>query len=327
MTPGPPSVRAARLALAASAVLWSLSSGFVRLLKVPTALGLDDPPLSPLQVAVFRGLFAGLVLVPFLRRRDVRVRPRMLAMVGCFGLMSGLYLSALSLGPAANAILLQNTAPFWVYLIGVYLLGGPPDRRSWRAILLAMAGAVVMVAGNWPRGLPPEQSAARAQILLMACGSGVTYAGVILFLRSLRDESSAWLTVWNLIGSAGLLLAFVAVVNGPAATVEFLATPTVRQLAFLAVFGAVQMALPYLLFARGLRTVGPQEAGLITLLEPVLNPVWAFLLSPETDTPTPWTVAGGAVLLAALGWRYRPRSRNGSTPAAPSSAGSTPSPG
>jgi drug/metabolite transporter (DMT)-like permease len=307
MTARPPTVKAARLALVAAAVLWSTSSGFVRLLRDPSALGLNDPPLTPLQVAVFRGLFAGLAFVPLLRRADVRVRPRMLLMVGCFGLMSGLYLSALSLGPAANAILLQNTAPFWVYLIGVYLLGEPADRWNWRAILLAMAGAAVMVTGNWPRGLPPDESAAQSRVLLMACGSGVAYAGVILFLRSLRAESSVWLTVWNLIGSACLLLGFITLTRGQAATMEMLSAPTARQLAFLAVFGVVQMALPYLLFAYGLRTVGPQEAGLITLLEPVLNPVWAYLLSPDTDTPTMWTAAGGAVLLAALGWRYRPR--------------------
>lgn len=300
----PAELRVARLSLVVAALLWSLSSGFVRVLRDPTPLGLDQPPLTPVQTAVFRGLFAGLVMLPFVRRRDVRVRPSMLAMVGCFGVMSGLYLSALSLGPAANAILLQNTAPFWVYLIGVHLLGQPADRRSWRAVLVAMGGAGVMLAGNWPRGLPADQAAAQAEVMLMAVGSGVAYAGVILFLRALRDESSAWLTAWNLLGSGLLLLLFVAAARGPAAALDLLARPTAGQLAFLALFGGLQMALPYLLFARGLKAVGPQEAGLITLLEPVLNPLWAYLLSPDTDTPTRWTVGGGAVMLFALGWRY-----------------------
>lgn len=297
-------VRTARLSLAAAAMLWSLSSVFVRVLKVPTALGLDQPGLTPVQVAVFRGFFAGLVMLPFVRPADMRVRPRMLLMVGCFGAMSGLYLSALSLGPAANAILLQNTAPFWVYLIGVYMLGHPADRRSWRSIRVAMGGAALMVGGNWPRGLGPDETAAQSQILLMAVGSGLFYAGVILFLRSLRDESAAWLTAWNLLGSTGLLLGFVVAMHGMDAARQLLTTPTSGQVAWLAVFGITQMALPYLLFARGLKVVGPQEAGLITLLEPVFNPLWAYLLSPATDTPTVWTMVGGSVLLGALGWRY-----------------------
>lgn len=110
-----------------AAVLWSVSSVFLRVLGEPLGLGLDDPPLSPLLVAFYRGLFAGLALTPFLKRADVRFRPAMLGMVLCFGVMSGLYLSSLGLGNAANAILLQNTAPFWVYLAAA---GTPVDQTS-----------------------------------------------------------------------------------------------------------------------------------------------------------------------------------------------------
>jgi drug/metabolite transporter (DMT)-like permease len=77
----------------------------------------------------------------------------------------------------------------------------------------------------------------------------------------------------------------------------------------LLVFGSVQLAAPYWLFARSLRAVSPQEAGIITLLEPVLNPVWAYLIAPHKDTPTVWTVTGGLLLLVALGWRYLPVKR------------------
>ena len=69
------------------------------------------------------------------------------------------------------------------------------------------------------------------------------------------------------------------------------------------------MAIPYWLFARGLKHVSAQEAGIITLLEPVLNPVWAYLLDPVRDTPTVWTVIGGGTLLGALALKYVPRKR------------------
>ena len=81
----------------------------------------------------------------------------------------------------------------------------------------------------------------------------------------------------------------------------------VLQVAILLfLFGSVQMGLPYFLFARGLRTVSPQEAGAITLLEPLLNPLWAYLISPETDTPPPTTWVGGVLILGALAYRYLP---------------------
>ena len=64
------------------------------------------------------------------RRRDVRFRPLMPVMVGLFAAMNALFISAMALGTAANAILLQNTAPFFVYVVSVFVLGEPADRRS-----------------------------------------------------------------------------------------------------------------------------------------------------------------------------------------------------
>ena len=49
----------------------------------------------------------------------------------------------------------------------------------------------------------------------------------------------------------------------------------------LLAFGVVQMALPYMLFARGLREIGTAEAGLIGLIEPILNPIWVVLAVGE----------------------------------------------
>jgi drug/metabolite transporter (DMT)-like permease len=117
------------------------------------------------------------------------------------------------------------------------------------------------------------------------------------------------LTALNMLGSGLLLVVFVLQSRGWAETAEWLSAPTWRQLAFIAVFGTLQMATPYWLFTRGLRAVTPQEAGVITLLEPVLNPVWAYMIAPDRETPTPWTLAGGGVLLAALAWRYWPTRR------------------
>lgn len=300
------SPRTARLLLVLAAVLWSAGSFFMRVLREPTSFHLNDPVLTPVQIAFWRGLFASLVLLPLVRPSAIRFRPPMIGMVACFSVMSGLYLSALGLGPAANAILLQNTAPVWVYLIGVYLLKHTADARALRSTLLAMVGAGIIVAGNWPRDLPPDEQRSQITILLMAAGSGVMYSGVVLFLGHLKSESPAFLMVLNLIGSAVVLAHFVLINSGWGSFVEWVCAPTAGQLVFLAVFGAVQMAVPYWLFARGLKSVSAQEAAVITLLEPVLNPIWAYLIAPDKEVPTAWTMVGGLVLLAALAWRYMP---------------------
>jgi drug/metabolite transporter, DME family len=55
--------------------------------------------------------------------------------------------------------------------------------------------------------------------------------------------------------------------------------------------------------------VSAQEAGTLTLLEPLLNPLWAYLVSPATEVPHPLTFVGGAIILGALAWRYWPSRR------------------
>src|SRR5262249_37908214 len=118
-----PTLASGRLCILAAAVLWSLGGAFNKVLTKPTVFGLSVPEIEawslggkdlPIQIAFYRALFAGLVLVPTLRRGDIQFRPMMLAMVICFALMNLTYISAQALGTAANAILLQNSASLWM---------------------------------------------------------------------------------------------------------------------------------------------------------------------------------------------------------------------
>ena len=278
-----------RLCIVLAAVLWSTSGAFTKVLTQPTGLGLDTPRPDGLQVAFFRVFFAGLVLLPLVRRIDVAFRPAMIPTAVSFAAMNALFVSALAAGSAANAILLQYTAPMWMYAVSVWGLGEPVDRRGAVSLAVGMAGVGLIVAGGWGAG--------NLGVIAIALGSGVAYAGVLIGLRVLRGLSSRWLTVCNHLFAAAALLPFVA----------HLPAPTVPQLGVLFLYGTLQMGLPYWLVARGLRRVSPQEAGTITLIEPLLNPVWAYLASPGSETPTVWTVGGGCCILGALAYRYWPR--------------------
>jgi drug/metabolite transporter (DMT)-like permease len=77
--------------------------------------------------------------------------------------------------------------------------------------------------------------------------------------------------------------------------------PRPLDLALILYLGIFQLGLAYALFARGLRDVPAVEASLLVLLEPVLNPIWTFLLAGER--PGPWALAGGALILGATVWR------------------------
>jgi DME family drug/metabolite transporter len=293
-----PSLAQGRLLVALAAILWSTSGAFTKLLTKDTVLHLNEPELPGLLIAFYRALFAGLALLPALRPRDISFRWAMVVTALCFATMNALYVVAMAMGSAANAVLLQYTAPMWMYVASVFWLGEPADRRSSVALLAGLLGIGIIIYGGW--------EAAQLPVIAIALGSGVTYAGVILGLRVLRGASPRWLTIINHLTGALVLLPFI--------WFAVKATPTLSQLGLLFVFGAGQMALPYWLVARGLRVVSPQETGTITLLEPLLNPLWAYLVSPESEKPTFYTLLGGACIIGALAWRYWPWRRQGERP-------------
>jgi drug/metabolite transporter (DMT)-like permease len=210
----------------------------------------------------------------------------MLPMVMCFAVMNAAFVFAMTLGTAANAIVLQYTAPMWMYLGCIWLLGETSDRRSLVAFGIGLIGICVIVTGGWDAKQFP---AVRLGLL-----AGLTYAGIMLCLRVLKDASSRWLTTINHLFSAVVLIPWI----------YDLPWPTGPQLVLLVLFGAVQMALPYYLVARGVQSISPQEAGTITLAEPLLNPVWAYLISGEQ--PHGYSIVGGAFILGGLAWRYWP---------------------
>jgi len=134
--------------------------------------------------------------------------------------------------------------------------------------------------------------------ILLGLASGITYAAVIVGLRRFRDVDPIWLTAFVNLAGAGFLGAWIILTVGP------LPLPAGRVWPLLIAFGVVQMAFPYVLFARGLQTIRASEAALITLLEPALNPLWVWLRHDER--PAGGTIIGGMFLLGGVAIRYAP---------------------
>jgi DME family drug/metabolite transporter len=290
MTPSP-SPREGRLLIAAAACLWSLNGLFMKLLTQPNVLGLGEPPVSISTIAFSRVFIAALVMAPLVPWRNLRWRPAMGAMAICFAVLNLLFVWALGRGTAANALVLQYTAPVWILLIGYMAFGERPGRLDTVALAIAMAGLAVIVGNAL---LAPTWS--EVFTVVIGIGSGVAYGAVVICLRYLRSEPGAWLTFQNFAAAALAAL--------PLAWHE--AWPRWDQAVTLALFGAVQLGFPYLLMSKGLRSVSSQEAAMICLLEPLLSPAWAYLVSGEV--PETATFVGGALILGALVFRYWPRS-------------------
>jgi len=280
ISPGRSSGRGRGYVLAAG-VFWSLSGVITKSL-----------PPDPLTIAFYRGLFAGLALLPFVPPGRWVFRPVMIPLGLVFGAMTGLYLGAVKITTAANAIYLQYTATFWVVPLGLIFLGERPDRRARVGIALAMLGIAVIVGWGYDGG-PDEWKG-----IILGLASGLGFAVIATGMRGLRDLDPVWLsTVYNLFGAIALGM-WIALSGGG------IARPTAVQGAVLLAFGAIQMALPYILFARGLREVGTAEAGLIALVEPILNPILVVLAVGEK--PAIPTLIGGLLLLSGVAYRYWP---------------------
>lgn len=281
-----PSLLVARLLVLTAAILWSTSGLFA---KAPYFAGWPGPLL-----AFWRAAFACLVLIPLVRRPQWTWR--LLPAVATFALMNYTYLSAMASaakGAAANAIWLQSTAPVWVLLAGVFLFRERAILRDWLLVALCVAGISVILAN----GLGSDSREA----VLFGIASGVFYAGVVLSLRQLRDLESAWIVALNHLVTAIVLVPYLFDWQGGSLTLnEF--WPRGVQWPLLMGFGILQMGLPYVLFARSLKTIPGHQASGIGLVEPLLMPLWVWLA--WNDAPTWWTLTGGGLIFVGLVLRY-----------------------
>jgi len=266
-----PGAVSSRLQILLAAVLWSTAGAAIK------SCGLDG-----WQIASGRSLVAGLfllLLVPEARRRPSR-RTWLVAVAYAFTVV--LFVLATKLTTAANAIFIQDTAPLWVLLLSPWLLAERPTRSELLAVPVYAIGLGLFFLD--------ELSAGQLAGNLVALASGVAFGLSIIGLRLVRHDGPAALVLGNLVAAAAAL---PIALSGPA--------PTPLDLALVGYLGVFQLGLSYLVFSRGLLGTPAVEASLLVLLEPVLNPIWTFLVAGER--PGPWAIAGGAIVLAATAWR------------------------
>lgn len=274
--------------LLGAAVGWSLSGALIKLVFA----GGQGP--NGVVIAFYRSLFAGLCVLPLARgkfhtlRSDTgssfffRIRPAALGCVIFFTLMTGMFVVANTMTESSNVIILQYTSTFWIFCLSPILLGERPSGRDRWILALAMVGIAVIFGGHISGDVTG---------LLIALGSGLFFGLLTIMLRIMRDADSAAVTVFNMLGSALLLLPVVLFLG--------VGHLSARTWILLLVLGVVQFGLPYYLYSLALTRVRAYHAGLLTLTEPILNPVWTFLAVGEV-VPFATKVGGGVILLALL---------------------------
>ena len=206
-----------------------------------------------------------------------------------------LFVLANRLTTAANTIYLQSTAPLYLLVLSPWLLKEPIRRQDLGFMAAVALGlALFFVSDEAPVASAPDPIRGN----LLALISGFCWAVTVCGLRWLGSgEGRRGSAVAAVV--SGNITAFLAAL--PMALP--LGTHAATDWAVVIYLGVFQIAVAYVLVTSALTHIPALEASLILLIEPVLNPVWAWLFQGER--PGPWPVLGGAIILGATalkGW-------------------------
>ncbi len=272
--PGPlvQSFRGKQLVVLA-AVLWSSAGVFIKSLDLP-----------PVTISFYRFLFAALFFLLFLRRSRLVFNGNILISVATYVAATGTFVVANKLTTAANAIVLQYTAPIYIYVLAAMLFKERITVGNLLTLCGGMAGIGIIFIGTVGN---PEMEG-----VLVALLSGFVFGLYIVNLRFIQGVSPIYLVFVNNLG--GVLVFY------PLASEHLIISQS--QLLALMAMGVFQFGAAYFVFSKGLERISLQEASLLLLLEPVLNPLWVKIVVGEF--PSLATLIGGAVIIASLAIKY-----------------------
>ena len=264
------------LMTAVAPLCWSIGGLGIRMVNVP-----------PWGIVFWRSMFMGLTILGFLIIRDRKRTFQTFKKIGVPGLAAGaflaiaftLYVLAVSYTSVANALVLQGTSSLFAALFGWLILHEYARAKTWTAIIVTMAGVIIMVS----------DSLATGKFLgdILGLGIAIALAGNIVVVRATREV--------DMIPAACLGGFFSASIAIPMMNTL---TITTHDLGVLAVLGSIQLGLGFCLFTAGSRNLPPAQTGLLTSLDTVLGTLWVWLFIGEQ--PTIKELIGGAIIIITL---------------------------
>ena len=254
------------------AALWSIAGIFIKLI-----------PWSPFAISSLRSLFAGLTLFVYIKLKHYKiVFNRKTLLSGMFmGLVYTAFVLSNKLTTAANAIVLQFTAPLFIVIFSAVLFKQKIRRNDLIAVLCTMVGIAMFFLDKLETGYLAGNCVAILAGALMAC---------------------MYMTIGNMNGEerfsailAGQILAFLI---GLPAVITTHPTFSAAPVAFIIILGVFQLGIPYILYAKASEYCPPLACSLLGAVEPLLNPVWVFLFDGEK--PGFYALIGAVIVIASV---------------------------
>lgn len=251
-----------------TALLWSTGGLLIKFI-----------PGNPVMINGTRSLIAFLFFCIYRKNVKIKVNKTIVMAAICLVMTNMLYVIANKLTTAANAIVLQYTAPIFVLIWYSIYRKELPNKKQCLVVVMAFAGMILFFLDQLDGG----------QFLgnIIAIGAGLCFSGVF-FLNSLPEASSEDSSMIAFASSFVISIPFLSDVKAL----------DVTAIVALFVLGIFQVGLAYVLYAKGAKLTSPVSASLIGLFEAVLNPVWVFLAFGEKVGK--FALIGAVVILAAV---------------------------
>ena len=228
-----------------------------------------------------RSLVAAAVLWAYLRRPNFTWSRAQVGGAIMYALMIITFVQATKWTTAANAIFLQYTAPLWVALLGIWLLGERPKRSDWITLIAVAIGLLFFFGGELTR--------AGYWGNILAIFSGFCAALFLIALRAQKDGSPTETVLLGNLIAAAIGLPFILFSDQPV---------NAREIGIILFLGVFQLGLPFILITLAIKQLSALEAILIQSLEPILVPIWVYVFIGEK--PAPSALLGAVIVITAV---------------------------
>lgn len=256
--------------VALAALMWSMAGLLTKYV-----------PWQPLSIACVRSVTAALTVGIIRRKFFVKINRATLLAGLCLFATTVLFICSNKLTTAANAVVLQFSSPVYVILGTAILNRKRPRAAELLAVALTIGGVALFFLDHLGQGHLAGD--------LMALLAGVTFAGVFFFncLPGASPMDGCFL------GCALSIVFLPALLTDPSVR-----TGGWKPWVVVLILGVFQLGIAYMAFAKGIQSTGAVTSSIICGIEPILNPIWVFLVLGER--PGNLAIVGAAVVILTI---------------------------
>lgn len=276
--------RKAMLLMVLTACMWSIGGIFIKLIS-----------WSPFLIAGVRSLISGSIMAGYMKSTHVKYklnRYSLLAGIG-LGFSATLFTIANKLTTAANAIVLQYTAPVFILILSAVLFRQKMKKVEVGVVLITLAGMVLFFLDQ----LSPGNVLGNFVGIL----AGIFLALMFVMVGRGGDDDS---TRMSGILNAHIIATVIGIPVGLALTIGAAdmgtGAPLGLEILYVVILGVFQLGIPYVLYGIASKDCPPLACSLIGMLEPMLNPVWVAIFIGEV--PGRFALAGALIIIGTVSW-------------------------